>query len=68
MSQRPQRRGSEESLMPVGESFAGGEAEAAHVNTVLGRRSGPVAVAWATSLATPRAGPNDMPATAIRDS
>ncbi|MGO8886660.1 MAG: formaldehyde-activating enzyme [Streptosporangiaceae bacterium] len=54
--------------MPVGESFAGGEAEAAHVNTVLGRRSGPVAVAWATSLATPRAGPNDMPATAIRDS
>lgn len=29
---------------------------AAHTNTVLGNRSGPAGVAWATALATPRAG------------
>mgnify|MGYP001421897508 CR=1 FL=1 len=40
----------------VGEAFAGSGAEAAHVNTVLGRRGGPVETAWATALATPRAG------------
>ena len=42
--------------MLIGESFTGDGAEAAHVNTVLGRRDGPVGVAWATALATPRPG------------
>jgi 5,6,7,8-tetrahydromethanopterin hydro-lyase len=42
--------------MLVGESYIGEGAEAAHVNTVLGDRSGPVGVAWATALATPSAG------------
>ena len=40
----------------IGESFIGEGAEAAHINTVLGDREGPVGTAWATSLATPRAG------------
>jgi 5,6,7,8-tetrahydromethanopterin hydro-lyase len=40
----------------AGESFIGEGAEAAHVNTVLGARSGPAGTAWATALATPRAG------------
>ena len=40
----------------VGEAFSGSGAEAAHVNTVLGRRGGPIETAWATALATPRAG------------
>jgi 5,6,7,8-tetrahydromethanopterin hydro-lyase len=31
-------------------------AEAAHLNTVLGERNGPVGTAWATALATPRQG------------
>ena len=42
--------------MQIGEGFVGEGAEAAHVNTVLGSREGPVATAWATALATPRAG------------
>ena len=42
--------------MLIGESFVGEGAEAAHVNTVLGDRDGPVGVAWATALATPRQG------------
>jgi 5,6,7,8-tetrahydromethanopterin hydro-lyase len=42
--------------MFIGESFVGEGAEAAHVNTVLGQRDGPVGVAWATALATPRPG------------
>jgi len=42
--------------MQIGESFVGEGAEAAHVNTVLGVRSGPVGTAWATALATPSAG------------
>jgi 5,6,7,8-tetrahydromethanopterin hydro-lyase len=42
--------------MDIGESFVGEGAEAAHVNTVLGRRDGPVGAAWATALATPRPG------------
>jgi 5,6,7,8-tetrahydromethanopterin hydro-lyase len=45
-----------ENDMTIGESFVGEGAEAAHVNTVLGRRDGPVGVAWATALATPRPG------------
>jgi len=40
----------------VGEGFAGGGPSAAHVNTVLGRKGGPVETAWATALATPRQG------------
>jgi len=40
----------------IGESFVGEGAHAAHVNTVLGPRSGPVGTAWATALATPSAG------------
>jgi len=40
----------------IGEGFAGEGANAAHVNTMLGAKSGPVGVAWATALATPRAG------------
>ncbi len=40
----------------IGEGFAGSGADAAHVNTVLGARGGPVEVAWATALATPSAG------------
>ena len=43
-------------LMAIGESFIGTGADAAHINTVLGRRDGPVGTAWATALATPRRG------------
>jgi 5,6,7,8-tetrahydromethanopterin hydro-lyase len=42
--------------MLIGESYIGEGAEAAHVNTVFGARSGPVGVAWATALASPSAG------------
>lgn len=42
--------------MLIGESFVGEGAEAAHVNTVLGRRDGPVGAAWVNALATPRPG------------
>jgi 5,6,7,8-tetrahydromethanopterin hydro-lyase len=40
----------------IGEGFAGDGVNAAHVNTVLGARNGPVGTAWATALATPSAG------------
>jgi 5,6,7,8-tetrahydromethanopterin hydro-lyase len=40
----------------IGEGFAGLGANAAHINTMLGPKDGPVGVAWATALATPRAG------------
>jgi 5,6,7,8-tetrahydromethanopterin hydro-lyase len=40
----------------IGESFVGEGAEAAHINTVLGFREGPVGTAWATALASPRQG------------
>lgn len=40
----------------IGESFIGEGVNAAHINTVLGTRSGAVGVAWATALATPSAG------------
>jgi 5,6,7,8-tetrahydromethanopterin hydro-lyase len=40
----------------IGESFVGSGAEAAHLNTVLGSKGGPVETAWVTALATPRAG------------
>ncbi len=47
---------SETSPVLIGESFVGEGAEAAHINTVLGHRQGPVGTAWATALATPRQG------------
>ncbi len=40
----------------LGEGFFGEGVNAAHVNTVLGRRDGPVGTAWATALASPSAG------------
>jgi 5,6,7,8-tetrahydromethanopterin hydro-lyase len=40
----------------IGEAFEGSGSEAAHVNTVLGPREGPVGTAWASALATPSAG------------
>jgi 5,6,7,8-tetrahydromethanopterin hydro-lyase len=43
-------------VIEIGESFVGEGAEAAHLNTVLGPREGPVGTAWATALATPTAG------------
>ena len=40
----------------IGEGFVGSGPNAAHTNTILGNRSGTAGVAWATALATPRAG------------
>jgi 5,6,7,8-tetrahydromethanopterin hydro-lyase len=40
----------------IGEGFAGDGPDAAHVNTVLGPREGPVGAAFATALATPSVG------------
>ncbi|PSK90201.1 5,6,7,8-tetrahydromethanopterin hydro-lyase [Murinocardiopsis flavida] len=40
----------------IGESFISEGPEAAHVNTVLGDRSGPAGAAWAGALAAPSAG------------
>ncbi len=40
----------------LGESFVGEGVNAAHINTVLGSRVGPVGTAWATALASPSAG------------
>jgi 5,6,7,8-tetrahydromethanopterin hydro-lyase len=40
----------------IGEAFVGEGVDAAHINTVLGRKGGPVEAAWATALATPRQG------------
>jgi 5,6,7,8-tetrahydromethanopterin hydro-lyase len=40
----------------LGEGFAGEGPNAAHINTMLGAKDGPVGHAWATALATPRAG------------
>jgi 5,6,7,8-tetrahydromethanopterin hydro-lyase len=42
--------------MLLGESFVGNGVNAAHVNTVVGERDGPVGVAWATALASPSEG------------
>jgi 5,6,7,8-tetrahydromethanopterin hydro-lyase len=42
--------------MQLGECFIGEGPSAAHLNTILGARDGPVATAWATALATPTAG------------
>jgi 5,6,7,8-tetrahydromethanopterin hydro-lyase len=43
-------------LKQIGEAFVGEPPNAAHVNTVLGEKNGPVGTAWATALATPRQG------------
>jgi 5,6,7,8-tetrahydromethanopterin hydro-lyase len=43
-------------ITQFGEAFVGEGAEAAHLNTVLGAKSGPVETAWVTALATPRQG------------
>jgi 5,6,7,8-tetrahydromethanopterin hydro-lyase len=43
-------------VMEIGEGFVGEGANAAHVNTVLGDRSGPVGAAWAAGLAGPSVG------------
>ena len=43
-------------LTQFGEAFAGSGKEAAHLNTVLGEKGGPVEMAWNTALATPREG------------
>jgi 5,6,7,8-tetrahydromethanopterin hydro-lyase len=40
----------------IGEGFEGAGPNAAHVNTVLGRKGSAVETAWATALATPRLG------------
>jgi 5,6,7,8-tetrahydromethanopterin hydro-lyase len=40
----------------IGEAFVGAVPKAAHLNTVLGTKGGPVETAWVTALATPRAG------------
>jgi 5,6,7,8-tetrahydromethanopterin hydro-lyase len=40
----------------LGEAFVGDGANAAHLNTVVGPREGPVGTAWATALASPSAG------------
>jgi 5,6,7,8-tetrahydromethanopterin hydro-lyase len=42
--------------MWIGDGYAGSSPDAAHVNTILGRRDGPAGVAFATGLATPREG------------
>lgn len=42
--------------MEMGESFVGMGPNAAHVNTVLGPKDGPVGHAWAAALASPSAG------------
>ncbi|MES9538849.1 MULTISPECIES: formaldehyde-activating enzyme [unclassified Actinomadura] len=52
----PDRAPRPATAVQIGESFVGEGAEAAHINTVLGHRSGPAGTAWATALATPRAG------------
>ncbi len=42
--------------MELGEGFAGEGPNAAHVNTMVGAKDGPVGAAWANALATPTAG------------
>ncbi len=40
----------------LGEAFIGSGVELAHINTILGRKGGPVETSFATALATPRQG------------
>lgn len=42
--------------MQIGESFIGSGPNAAHINVMLGPRSGPVGVAWASALSSPTKG------------
>jgi 5,6,7,8-tetrahydromethanopterin hydro-lyase len=42
--------------MQIGESFVGAGKNAAHINSVVGERQGPVGAAWASSLASPSTG------------
>ena len=43
-------------VVEIGEAFVGAGPEAAHLNTVLGDRGGPVEGAWVSALAMPRPG------------
>jgi 5,6,7,8-tetrahydromethanopterin hydro-lyase len=43
-------------ITQIGEAFAGQGVDAAHLNTVLGEKGGPVETAWTTALASPSAG------------
>lgn len=43
-------------MLYIGESLVGSGPETAHSNLVLGPRQGPAGIAFATALATPRAG------------
>jgi 5,6,7,8-tetrahydromethanopterin hydro-lyase len=52
----PRKRRAQAGVIEIGEAFVGEGAEAAHLNTVLGPRSGPVGAAFATALATPSTG------------
>ncbi|MBU6232984.1 MAG: formaldehyde-activating enzyme [Acidobacteria bacterium] len=45
-----------EFVTQFGEAYAGTGVNAAHLNTVLGLKGGPVESAWVTALATPREG------------
>jgi 5,6,7,8-tetrahydromethanopterin hydro-lyase len=45
-----------DAVMEIGEGFVGEGLNSAHVNTVLGDRSGPVGAAWAGGLAGPSTG------------
>ena len=36
--------------MQIGEGFEGSGPNAAHVNTVLGAKEGPVGIAWTTAI------------------
>jgi 5,6,7,8-tetrahydromethanopterin hydro-lyase len=45
-----------EFVTQIGEAFVGAGPDAAHLNTVLGTKGGPVETAWVTALATPRSG------------
>lgn len=40
----------------IGEAFVGAGGDAAHLNTVLGAKGGPVEAAWASALASPTQG------------
>jgi 5,6,7,8-tetrahydromethanopterin hydro-lyase len=40
----------------IGEAFVGSGSDAAHINTVLGRKGGSLEGAWATALASPSQG------------
>lgn len=45
-----------EFVTQFGEAYAGSGVNAAHLNTVLGAKGGPVETAWVTALASPREG------------